>query len=133
MASRASDRILVRGTVLTMDDARSRANSIWVNGDRIGAVGGEADVRAQAPADSEVVDLGGATVLPGFIDAHCHIAALTYLLATVDCSPASATLIPEILELLGAAHRAGRFGSSLGDGPQLLGVRCRGAALGHAR
>jgi predicted amidohydrolase YtcJ len=111
MAARASDRILVRGTVLTMDDARRRADAIWIQGDRIGAVGAEAEVRTAAPGDAEVVDLAGATVLPGFIDAHCHIAAMTYLLATVDCSPASTTTIPGILALLGDAARSGRFGS----------------------
>src|SRR5215831_18543361 len=55
MASGASDRILVRGTVLTMDDARRRVDALWIQGDRIGAVGTEAEVRAAAPSDPEVV------------------------------------------------------------------------------
>lgn len=43
---------------------------IVVRGDRIVAVGANADV----PAGSRVMDLGDATLLPGYIDAHTHIA-----------------------------------------------------------
>ena len=47
--------------------------AILVVGDRIKAVGGAADVARQAPAGARTIDLGGATVLPGLIDAHTHI------------------------------------------------------------
>jgi imidazolonepropionase-like amidohydrolase len=42
---------------------------IVVQGDRIEAVGGTAPL----PADARVIDLGDATLLPGFIDAHVHL------------------------------------------------------------
>jgi len=42
---------------------------IVVQGDRIQAVGGAASL----PADAQVIDLGDATLLPGFIDAHVHL------------------------------------------------------------
>ena len=41
-------------------------------GDQIVAVGSEAECRASLPTDAEVVDLAGATLAPGFIDAHLH-------------------------------------------------------------
>ena len=44
---------------------------VVVRGDRIVAVGANAEV----PAGSRVVDLGDATLLPGYIDAHTHIAS----------------------------------------------------------
>jgi imidazolonepropionase-like amidohydrolase len=47
--------------------------ALLVVGDRIKAVGGAADVARQAPAGARTIDLGGATVLPGLIDAHTHI------------------------------------------------------------
>jgi len=46
---------------------------ILVRGDRIEAVGPWADLSRRAPADARRVDLSGATVLPGLIDAHTHL------------------------------------------------------------
>src|SRR5207302_7350916 len=66
-------------------------------------VGLREEVARAAPADATIVDLDGAAVLPGFIDAHCHIAALMYLLATVDCSPEAAPTIPAVLTRLSEA------------------------------
>ena len=44
---------------------------IVINGERITEVGPEAQVKI--PAGAQVIDLGGATVLPGLIDAHTHM------------------------------------------------------------
>jgi predicted amidohydrolase YtcJ len=102
----SGDLVLLNGNLLTMDDDRRRADALWIRGERIAAVGTQAAVDAVAPAAARRVDLGGATVLPGFIDAHCHIGALAYLLATVDCGPGAAPTIPALLDLLrGAADR----------------------------
>src|SRR5690606_9954064 len=53
-------------------DAKSgqltNGGAILVEGDKIKALGAQA-----APADAQVIDLGDATLLPGFIDAHTHI------------------------------------------------------------
>src|SRR4051794_22076006 len=47
--------------------------SVLVVGERIRAVGTAAEIAAQAPAGARTIDLGGATLLPGMIDAHTHI------------------------------------------------------------
>ena len=47
--------------------------AILIENDRIKEVGPAADVQAHAPADAVVIDLGGATVLPGLIDCHAHL------------------------------------------------------------
>lgn len=47
--------------------------AVWIEGERIKEVGRAADVRAHAPKDAKVIDLGHATVLPGLIDCHTHI------------------------------------------------------------
>jgi len=54
------------GTVLT-DQA------IVIEGDRIKSVGPAAEVLKGLPAGTKVIDLGGATVLPGLIDCHTHV------------------------------------------------------------
>ena len=57
-------------TVLTMDDRLGATNALLVDGGRIAAVGAAAIAQADG---AEVVDLGGATVVPGMIDAHTHL------------------------------------------------------------
>jgi predicted amidohydrolase YtcJ len=48
------------------------AQAIAITGGRVSAIGTAADVLEQAGPDTQVVDLGGRAVLPGFIDAHVH-------------------------------------------------------------
>jgi len=78
--------ILYNGAILTMDPANPRAQAVAIAGDRFLAVGGNDDVRALATARTRQVDLGGKTVVPGFIDAHTHPAyAGIRHLRWVDC------------------------------------------------
>ena len=71
-ARQRADLILTNGVVLTMDPRQPAAEAVAVAGDRILAVGSSADVDALAVAGTRKVDLGGSTVVPGFIDGHCH-------------------------------------------------------------
>src|SRR5688500_17845238 len=64
--------ILHRGTVLTMDQSRPRAEAIAITGDHTDAVGTEGEVMSLAGPRTVIVDLGGATLTPGFVDAHSH-------------------------------------------------------------
>jgi imidazolonepropionase-like amidohydrolase len=49
--------------------------AIYVEGERIKAVGPATDVLKQAPTTARIIDLGDATVLPGLIDCHTHLLA----------------------------------------------------------
>jgi imidazolonepropionase-like amidohydrolase len=49
--------------------------AILIEGDRIKEVGPAPTVTAHAPAGARIIDLGGATVLPGLIDCHTHVTA----------------------------------------------------------
>ena len=64
-------RVFTGGPILTMRRESPRAEALAIDGDRIVAVGEAAAVRAAAPG-AEEVDLAGACLLPGFIDAHHH-------------------------------------------------------------
>jgi predicted amidohydrolase YtcJ len=66
------DLVLRNGLVLTMDPRQPRAEAIAIAGEHILAVGSNAEVGPLAGGGTRLVDLGGKTVTPGFIDAHCH-------------------------------------------------------------
>jgi len=67
-----ADLVLVNGQVHTMDAAHPRAQAVAVAGNRILAVGNDADIRLLLRPGGEVVDLRGQAVIPGLIDAHVH-------------------------------------------------------------
>ena len=68
----AADLILTNGVVYTVDAERSRHEAVAVAGGRILAVGTSAAIAALAGRRTQVVDLDGRLVLPGFIDSHMH-------------------------------------------------------------
>lgn len=65
--------IIRNARVLTMDAANPRANAVAIAGNRILAVGSEAEIDAFCGPDTHVIDARGGTVLPGFNEAHMHI------------------------------------------------------------
>jgi predicted amidohydrolase YtcJ len=77
--------------------------SMLVRDGRIAAIGPAAAVRAAAAPGAAVGRLDGATVIPGLIDAHCHVADVGYLAAAADCSQPSAPDIAAIQARLRAA------------------------------
>ncbi|MEU2553509.1 amidohydrolase [Streptomyces sp. NPDC013313] len=66
-----ADLVFTNGPVLTMDPARTRATTLAVTDGRITAVGHD-EVKDLVGARTEVVDLRGRPLLPGFQDAHVH-------------------------------------------------------------
>ncbi|MBY8849904.1 amidohydrolase family protein, partial [Saccharothrix sp. MB29] len=94
------DLKFVRGRVVTMDPAHPVASVIGVWAGRI--TGLDDDV-ADLPA-RRVVDLGGATVLPGFIDAHNHLAWAGRASRTLDIS--ACRTVAQVVDLLRVATRS---------------------------
>jgi len=68
-----ADLIIRNARVLTMDEASPRAEAVAVAGNRILAVGSNDEIAALAGPSAKVIDAKGATVLPGFNEAHMHI------------------------------------------------------------
>jgi hypothetical protein len=63
---------------------RPDAEAVAIRGDRIVFVGGTRDARAYQGPKTRVMDLGGATVMPGLVDSHTHIAGLGEKQSQVD-------------------------------------------------
>lgn len=68
-----ADAIYVGGPIVTVNDAQPSAEALAVKDGTILAVGARADVeRAHKGATTKMVDLGGRTLAPGFVDGHAH-------------------------------------------------------------
>lgn len=72
-AEEIADRIWSRGLILTMNDAGFRAEAVAEKDGKILAVGSVERVMAHKGPETEIIDLAGRTLLPGFVDAHGHM------------------------------------------------------------
>lgn len=68
-----AEMILTNARVLTMDPDRPRAEAVAVAGGVILAVGTATEVAALAGPGCRVIDAGGRTLLPGFVESHLHL------------------------------------------------------------
>ena len=68
----AADTILVNGNILTLDSLFSVAEALAVRDGRVLAVGSTEEIGALAGEDTQRIDLGGRTVVPGLADNHFH-------------------------------------------------------------
>lgn len=73
-SSAGPSTIYVNGNVLTLDAQGTTGQAVAVAGGTIVKVGANEEIQALAPAGTPSTDLQGATVLPGFIDPHSHMA-----------------------------------------------------------
>ena len=71
-AGQSPDAIYVNGHVLTVDARSSTAEAFAVRGNQFTAVGRTAGIRKLAGTATQIVDLKGRTVIPGFEDSHLH-------------------------------------------------------------
>ncbi len=72
----SADLVLVGGKIATLDPARPQAQALAVRSDRIVAVGDDGRIRALIDPETEVIELDGKRVVPGFIEGHGHFMAL---------------------------------------------------------
>jgi hypothetical protein len=68
-----ADLVLLNCKVVTMDDVESIAEAVAVKYGRIAFVGSNEGAEGLVGDETEVMDLGGRTVIPGLIDSHGHI------------------------------------------------------------
>jgi predicted amidohydrolase YtcJ len=67
--------IITNAAILTMDRDRPKAQAVAVSGNRISAIGSHAEVMSEKGAATRIVDAGGGTVIPGFVEGHMHLFA----------------------------------------------------------
>ena len=108
-----SHQVFIGGEVLTMDPDSKIAEAVSVRDGVIDQVGSTVEILALVTEDTDVVDLSGRTLVPGFVDAHGHFPGSGQTAFTVDLNspPIGDTeSIPELLDKLRA------FGEKRTDG-----------------
>ena len=88
-ASGVADMIVVNGRVYTVDESRPMVSAFAVRNGRILFAGSEREVRSLAGPKTRVLNVGGATVIPGMVDAHAHLVGLGNSLANVNLAGSS--------------------------------------------
>jgi hypothetical protein len=86
-----------------MDPVKPNATAVALAGERIIAVGDDAEVRKLARPTTRLIDLAGKTVTPGLIDAHCHLYGLG-----VDLESVSVRQLPSEADVVGAVAEAAK-------------------------
>jgi predicted amidohydrolase YtcJ len=78
-----ADLAVVNARVITIDDASPRAEAFAVKHGRFLAVGSNSDIRNITTSRTSLIDAAGMTVVPGFIDTHCHPSGVNELYGVV--------------------------------------------------
>jgi len=117
-AGAADTTIYSGGDILTMVGKEpAYAEALVVQGGKISFVGTKDEAMRRKTAGTKVVDLQGHTLLPGFIDAHGHLALATHTLLDADLR--GVKNIPELLQRL-RAHAA-----EVPEGQRIVGMGYR--------
>jgi predicted amidohydrolase YtcJ len=83
---KTKDTIYFNGTIITLDEQFPQAQAMLVKDGIITALGTNAEINKLKTDNILSVDLKGATLLPGFIDSHTHVALSAFLESMVDLS-----------------------------------------------
>ena len=104
----APDLVVLGARVYTVDEAQPRAEAFAVKNGRFVAVGSTYDVRNLVGNGTRVIDAEGMTVVPGFIDAHCHASGVSELV-NVDVNLPSIAAIKEAMRRRAAQTEPGHW------------------------
>ncbi len=80
----SADLVLRNGKVVTMDSTNPRGQAVAITGDRITAVGSDADIQHYVGPATRVIDLDGHLAIPGFDESHGHFTGLGEALSELD-------------------------------------------------
>lgn len=97
-----ADLVLLNGKIVTMDPSETIAEAAAVKDGRFLNVGTTDEIKRLAGSRTKVIDLGGKTALPGFIDSHEHCIRRGLRGDTVDCTSPPIATMNEIIEALAA-------------------------------
>lgn len=102
-AAAGPEAIFLNGKIVTLDAGGTTVSAVAVQDGKILKVGSVDEIKKLAGPSTRLVDLGGKTVVPGLIDAHCHPMETIYLKeAWVDCRYPQTKSVKQVLANLAA-------------------------------
>jgi predicted amidohydrolase YtcJ len=105
-----ADLLLRGGPIYTADAARPRIEAVAVRGRHILALGREMELAELCGPKTEVIDLGGRLLLPGFTDSHIHFIEVALRAAQIDATGAgSAHAVAEMVRAKAAGTAPGTW------------------------
>src|SRR3954462_5257379 len=107
-AQSSADLVVTDARIYTVDNARPTVSALAVRGGKIVFTGSDGEARALAGPGTTVIDLHGATVVPGFTDAHAHLLGLGTTLQRVNL--AGSTSYEEVIARVTAWAKSVRPG-----------------------
>ncbi|MGB8909080.1 MAG: amidohydrolase [Candidatus Cybelea sp.] len=131
-SARQADLILTNADVVTMDDARPTAQAVAIADGRILAVGSAAEIESLKSGATHVVDLGGKTLLPGFVDGHSHFFQVALVAGSANVSTPPVGNVSSIAEMV-ATLKDFAAAHPLQPGQWLIGFGYDGTALSDGR
>ena len=96
----AADLILWGGKVITVDPRKPAVQAVAIKNGRFLKAGSDSEIQALSGRNTEVIDLKGRTVTPGFIDSHQHLFEFGTNLLQLDCSPKKCRSIADIKRIV---------------------------------
>ena len=87
VSEQSFDTVFYNAKVITLDPAVPEALLVAVKGDRIALVAQRETAGDLKGCAANIVDCAGRTLLPGFVDAHCHVSAYAENLVSLSLSP----------------------------------------------
>lgn len=93
------DTIYYNAKIVTLDQAGTIASAVAVKDGNFIAVGSNEQIKGMAGSATRLVDLGGKTVVPGFVDGHTHPMETAMMVASwVDCRYATTKSVAQALQ-----------------------------------
>jgi predicted amidohydrolase YtcJ len=115
-----ADRIIRGGPIVTVNPAQPAAEAVAIAGGKIVAVGAAADVMQHAGPTTAITDLGGKTLVPGFVDGHSHFWSLVDVQTQALCASPPMGPCRTVADVI-AALRAVQERRHLGPGKFVMG------------
>lgn len=139
--ARFADTIFINSRLWSPDALPEGADGLAVIDGQIAAVGDSSHIRTWANAPTEVVDLAGRTLMPGFIDAHTHLVTAGLQASGLHLDLSDTGSLDEVLDRVQEAARSRESGqwirgrgwdeSQWTDGHYLTREDLDGVAPGH--
>lgn len=105
-----ADTIFLNGDIITIDSANPTAEALAVVGDRIAVVGSQAEVMALRGGGTQVIDLQGRTLMPGFFQPHEHPSLTSVVFSWPDVSDQSVSTKEQVWAVIREAVKSKKSG-----------------------